>query len=105
MDAVLKQKWIDALRSGKYKQGKSYLKTKDGKYCCLGVLCEIVGVPHTPDGRGFKFYFEDANRSSDALPHPGFCGLKPEAQNDLTFMNDEENKSFNEIADWIEANL
>jgi len=32
--------WIAALRSGKYKQGRNAL-CKDGKYCCLGVACEI----------------------------------------------------------------
>jgi hypothetical protein len=35
-------KWIDALRSGKYKQGKSELHNSDtNEYCCLGVLNEI----------------------------------------------------------------
>lgn len=35
------QKWIDALRSGKYKQGiEGHLRSRSG-YCCLGVLDEI----------------------------------------------------------------
>ena len=34
--------WLQALESGKYKQGKDVLKTKTGKYCCLGVACEIA---------------------------------------------------------------
>ena len=34
------QEWVDALRSGKYEQGKLSL-FKDGKYCCLGVLQEL----------------------------------------------------------------
>lgn len=33
-------KWIEALRSGKFKQGKIFLK-KDNCYCCLGVACEL----------------------------------------------------------------
>jgi hypothetical protein len=37
--------WIKALRSGKYKQGKSFLKQFNSKgqpkHCCLGVLCEL----------------------------------------------------------------
>ena len=37
----LKKKWIEALRSGRFKQGKNALKTND-KHCCLGVLCEVV---------------------------------------------------------------
>lgn len=37
-----KRKWINALRSGKFKQGEvGRLKDDKGGYCCLGVLCEI----------------------------------------------------------------
>lgn len=42
------KKWVAALRSGDYKQGKEALKKKDaygeGHYCCLGVACEIMGL-------------------------------------------------------------
>lgn len=44
MKPELKKRWVKALRSGKYKQGKNYLRrqTPEGdRYCCLGVLCEI----------------------------------------------------------------
>lgn len=52
MDAKLKAKWIKALRSGKYEQGKDYLY-KNGKYCCLGVLGCIKGFDETVlDGAG-----------------------------------------------------
>ena len=34
--------WTQALESGKYKQGKAYLWTKNNKYCCLGVACVIA---------------------------------------------------------------
>src|SRR6266481_2939114 len=43
MDQDLKQKWIEALLSGKYTQGGGYLR-RDGRYCCLGVLAEVCGV-------------------------------------------------------------
>ena len=36
--------WVNALRSGKYKQGRQYLKQGEGNtatHCCLGVLCEL----------------------------------------------------------------
>lgn len=42
MKAEIKQKWITALRSGEYKQGKRRLKDGDS-YCCLGVLCDLYG--------------------------------------------------------------
>lgn len=40
------QKWIEALRSGEYKQGKFVLKRRIGaateaEYCCLGVACDL----------------------------------------------------------------
>lgn len=39
------KKWVKALRSGKYKQGRSFLKQfnskKQPRHCCLGVLCEL----------------------------------------------------------------
>lgn len=34
------QKWVDALRSGKYEQGKHRLRTGD-MFCCLGVACDV----------------------------------------------------------------
>jgi hypothetical protein len=43
----VKAKWVAALRSGEYEQGSGVLN-KDGKLCCLGVLCELAikdGVP------------------------------------------------------------
>ena len=38
----LTKTWIDALRSGKYRQGQGVLRTRDNGFCCLGVLCDIV---------------------------------------------------------------
>lgn len=41
MDTDIKARWVSALRSGDYKQGKGLLR-KDDKFCCLGVLCELA---------------------------------------------------------------
>jgi hypothetical protein len=44
----IKTKWLEALRSGKYRQVQGTLKgiTEDGQegYCCLGVLLSIQGI-------------------------------------------------------------
>ncbi len=40
MNAAIKAKWLDALRSGKYEQGAKRLRRNDA-YCCLGVLCDL----------------------------------------------------------------
>ena len=41
-----KRKWVKALKSGDYEQGKERLMSKRGgdtaKFCCLGVLCSLV---------------------------------------------------------------
>lgn len=50
MNPEVKQKWVEALLSGEYKQGTGRLRTKTittvpfdprDLYCCLGVLCDI----------------------------------------------------------------
>lgn len=41
MDPDVKAKWVEALRSGEYKQGKGVLE-QEGKFCCLGVLCDLA---------------------------------------------------------------
>jgi len=44
MNPEVKKKWIEALKSGKYKQGRLTLRhTIKGEdaFCCLGVLCDL----------------------------------------------------------------
>lgn len=41
IDKELLKRWIDALRSRKYKQGKGCLRSKNNTYCCVGVLCDL----------------------------------------------------------------
>lgn len=50
MKKAIAKKWVEALRSGDYKQGKSALRTvgQNGKtsFCCLGVLCNLHAQAH-----------------------------------------------------------
>lgn len=49
MNSEIKTKWLAALRGGKYKQGQQVLhNTDDNTYCCLGVLCEVMGLRKIP---------------------------------------------------------
>lgn len=41
MNPKIKEMWIEALESGKYKQGYGQLE-KDNQFCCLGVLCQVA---------------------------------------------------------------
>ena len=42
MNKEIKERWIAALRSGKYKQAQNVLRTGKDRLCCLGVLCDVV---------------------------------------------------------------
>lgn len=92
--------WVEALRSGEYKQTTLVLCDNYG-YCCLGVACKVVDVPQS--------YIEAHNK--DCISDFGFFnyGIPKELTLDLhkefTVMNDELHKSFSEIADWIEQNV
>lgn len=50
MNETIKEKWLKALRSGKYKQGTGRLFGKYEKnkkeFCCLGVLCDLYAKEH-----------------------------------------------------------
>jgi len=51
MEKADAMKWVKALRSGEYKQGTKLLKF-NGKYCCLGVACEIMPDKFIPIQEG-----------------------------------------------------
>lgn len=129
MSPELKSAWIEALRSGRYEQGQKHLMA-NGKYCCLGVLCEVVPqeiydhngylrtehngqlIITTTDDEGV----DESTLESECLSDIGLhdtLGLPLIAQTELIRMNDGDvlanelvaPKSFSEIADWIETYL
>jgi len=105
MDKRIKKMWVEALRSGEYRQVKGALKQGEG-YCCLGVLCVLYG--NDTDQRGMDLpmmsyispevmewaRLEDSNPSVRS----GRC------QTTLAEMNDSI-KTFKQIADVIEKQL
>ena len=101
MDAEIKRKWVEALRSGKYSQCRDALR-KESDYCCLGVLCDLQAPEEWRNEMGiFKHRYEQG------IPDEGIRGparLKYDDASDLAEMNDS-GKSFAEIADYIEQNL
>jgi len=115
MNPELKAKWIAALRSGDYRQGRGMLKSvyREDTYCCLGVLCDVSGmgrwVHKDDDGLKSTYYEYHSHCSGGRLPWGmgSDIGLPAESQELLISMNDtdEHQKSFDEIADYIEKNL
>lgn len=126
MKQELRDAWVAALRSGDWKQGKYRLNLK-GKYCCIGVLCEIadfegpIAVPLGDDWRSSEEAPSYRYRMPGSRPgmygpetsSPGmitnemaeYLGLPEDYLFVLAGLNDQENKNFNEIADWIEENV
>jgi hypothetical protein len=97
MSKIIKEKWINALNSGEYKQTKRCLYDGDG-YCCLGVLCAITG---NRNNRDMSEGFPKENANGDAKP---FIGLTVKEQEDLAGMNDQ-GFNFKSIAEYISRNI
>lgn len=74
MDKKLKDKWVKALRSGNYKQGKNKLRSlEDNCFCCLGVLCDVIDPEGWEEDRRafldrYKFYYK-SSMGSGLLPY------------------------------------
>lgn len=98
MSKIVKKKWLNALRSGDYKQTTGALQDEKG-YCCLGVLCEITGNAsnRVMGSCGFP--------KTDVIDTPlEFCGLSSNMQNKLADLNDG-GSGFDAIASYISRNI
>jgi hypothetical protein len=107
------KKWITALRSDKYEQGKDRL-CRDGKFCCLGVLCELAveaSVCEKKECITGIYYGIGSYINNQVLPIPVMMwtninnpqGLVPSKNNTLACLNDN-GTTFSEIANIIEQN-
>lgn len=112
MNQDIKKKWVDALRSGNYKQGKLKLRNRDDEFCCLGVLCDLAakeGIVKELAECGVFYYDGDS-----LIPPPSVVEW---AGGDLEFLdidiaagieghyvelNDQDGLTFDQIADLIE---
>lgn len=50
------REWIEALESGDYDQGRYHLRDIEGRYCCLGVACDLSGVGEWKEEGGVLLY-------------------------------------------------
>lgn len=108
MNNELKDKWVKALRSGEYKQGRTYLQ-QGNRFCCLGVLCKVLDLPNFVSDYGNNIMTFDFGNEYSRVSIPfGFreaIGLSTIKEANLTNMNDELGKNFSQITDYIEENL
>lgn len=123
MNPEVKEKWLAALRSGNYAQGKGVLREGDG-FCCLGVLCDVAineGVlsPWTQNSitRSWKCGDDNSDEGYAITPRAvqtwariDETGTFREDHTDenpgcLTMLNDFAGYNFAQIADVIEEYL
>lgn len=118
MNKRIKKLWIDALRSGKYKQGRGQLRSAGNKFCCLGVLCNLHAQEHPEVAKKQKspraYMGIEAFLPSEVAQWAGLSELEikfgtvfvrngPRKGESVINLNDDLKLSFNQIADAIEA--
>lgn len=122
MDQVIKQLWVEALRSGDYLRTEGWLNVTDEGFCCLGVLCDLAekaGVVQASDkyaGRHIGYFSDELGREKYDVPPPevvkwsGLSDSNPDviyhgATCTLADLNDNEKLTFDQIATVIEEQL
>ena len=110
MNEQVKEKWLNALRSGDYQQTRQYLHKEDG-FCCLGVLCDLYGKEHNVEwnlansGINYEFQDEPECLPPSVVEWAGVENDNPEiCETPLSRLNDM-GSTFNEIADIIEEHF
>jgi hypothetical protein len=111
------KKVLVALRSGEFTQAEGMLQCSGG-HCCLGVMCEVYEketgdeLPHNSmgflvggdlDGQFFGKVKSWVGLKSYSGKFVGSSGNPNTPNNSLVDMNDTLNKSFDDIADFIET--
>jgi len=122
MKKEIKEKWLEALRSGEYTQGGGTLRSASDRFCCLGVLCDLAikeGVGSWVKDKGFSgFPYRyhngekiihtnllppDVQRWSGLNSSVGTLGDSASAyKNDSLAQLNDTGRDFNYIADVIE---
>lgn len=109
MNPDIKRRWVRALRSGLYVQGTGTLTDSPegapstNTFCCLGVLACVMH----PDARPLDAC-ETCKDDDDEILSPAtldHAELEPVQMRALVQQNDQEGKTFTQIADYIEDNL
>jgi hypothetical protein len=111
MKADIKERWLVALRSGDYEQGVQSLKTKENKFCCLGVLCDLYLQEtqqewnESKEGsvlcKGWNDYL-----STEVIEWSGLADNDPIIDDtNITKYNDILGYNFQQLADLIEKGI
>jgi hypothetical protein len=107
----VKDKWVEALNSGKYRQIQGFLATNDGGRCAVGVLADIAAEAgivvrsSRPLGNGARQCLT-YDKLAFSLPVAAlkWADITEKDTNVIMDMNDV-GTSFQFIANWIKENL
>jgi hypothetical protein len=132
MNSEVKAKWLEALRSGEYKQTRYTLRSGTNGFCCLGVLSDIYrkevgGCSWERDCNEDDTWtdysiLQEGQNDSETVDLPDWVRAWAEVEdrnpqvhvtdrkdNNSEFVGlaelNDEGKTFNEIADLIEHQL
>lgn len=102
------EKWLKALRSDEYTQGRGRLHgIKENSYCCLGVACHLVHKKQLKNP-----LYAEAGSPDDTSEEgkPIFYKIPKNLREgrlvaELIDLNDVHLYNFEQIADWVEENV
>lgn len=104
MNPEVKVKWIEALKSGIYPKGVGALNC-GGKFCCLGVLCEVMEVPKTVYVESkMEYNFGPLGNYWHGMIPGKFCDIGSKHTEKLAEINDDT-ETFEEVINYIKENL
>lgn len=106
MNERIKDLWVNALKSGEYKQTTDLLTDGEGGYCCLGVLCDVY---IKENGLGEEEAIAIFERHTILPPYVAdWAGIESNpvllGNDRASFLNDE-GFSFERIAELIRVKL
>jgi hypothetical protein len=100
--------WLEALRSGKYKQHKTSLRSNDS-FCCVGVECDVFSSEQwRPVNQTIGWQNPGTDLCSFAevpVVVKEASGFSDKFYDRLYKWNDVHDKTFTEIADFIEESI
>lgn len=111
MNKEILARWVEALRSGRYRQGKFGLRDLEDRFDPIGVLCDLAvsdGVKievkkyDKPEAQHFFGYTYDGIATRLPTPVEKWSGLGYWSANRIINLNDK-GKDFKQIADYLEA--
>lgn len=107
MKSITIKQWVDALRSGVYKQGKGALRPTSKTFCSIGVLCDLIDESRWTKHSGqYVWYNSKDNISFSTMMLPPSISVADNIKaiiKQATIQNDT-GVSFDKIATFIEEN-